>query len=321
MAGSRDGMGCSGAWQSGRIDQDHPVRLNVRTFEPRPMAHRSLLFVPGSRPDRYDRAMMAGADAVCIDLEDAVAPDGKDAARLAAFEFVRTLIEVPCTIGVRINAVNSLEGLADLGRLGERQNELKATPDGDMEALGAGFDFVMIPKTSSADDVAAVRAATTVPLWPIVESAEGLRWVWEIAAAPGVAGVLFGGADYAADLNCTMEWEPLLHARGVLAAACARAGVEMLDVPHLDIADEPDLIASTRRIKAMGFTGRACIHPIQIGPVHAVFTPTGVEIAHARRVLDAFEAAGGGAALLDGKLIEKPLIRAARRILDNAGGA
>lgn len=262
------------------------------------MAYRSLLFVPGSRPDRFDRAAMAGADAVCIDLEDAVAPDGKDTARAAA------VAALDGRFGVRVNAVGSPDGEADL------------------EALaGATADFVMIPKVASPDEIAAVRAATSAPLWPIIESAAGLHAAWEIAVAPGVAGILFGGADYAADLGCTMEWEPLFHARGVLAPACARAGIELLDVPHLDIADEADLIASTRRIKAMGFTGRACIHPTQIGAVHGVFTPTGTEVARARRVLEAFEASGGGAALLDGKLIEKPLVRAARRILDHAGDA
>lgn len=262
------------------------------------MAYRSLLFVPGSRPDRFDKAAGAGADAVCIDLEDAVPPDGKDAARTA------TLAALDGRFGLRVNAVGTAEGEADLAALN-----------------GAKPVFVMIPKAASAADVAAVRVATDGPLWPIVESAEGLYAAWDIAAAPGVAGVLFGGADYAADLGCTMEWEPLFHARGVLAAACARAGVELLDVPHLDIADEADLIASTRRIKAMGFTGRACIHPSQIAPVHAVFTPTEAEIARARRVLEAFKAAGGGAALLDGKLIEKPLIRAALRTLEHVGDA
>jgi citrate lyase subunit beta/citryl-CoA lyase/(S)-citramalyl-CoA lyase len=262
------------------------------------MAYRSLLFVPGSRPDRFDKAAGAGADAVCIDLEDAVPPDGKDAARAAAIAALNG------GFGVRVNAVGTADG----------ETDLKALSD-------ARPVFVMIPKAASAAEVAAVRAATDAPLWPIVESAEGLHAAWDIAAAPGVAGVLFGGADYAADLGCTMEWEPLFHARGVLAAACARAGVELLDVPHLDINDEADLTTSTRRIKAMGFTGRACIHPSQIAPVHAVFTPTEAEIARARRVLDAFQAADGGAALLDGKLIEKPLIRAARRTLEHVGDA
>lgn len=262
------------------------------------MAYRSLLFVPGSRPDRFDKAANAGADAVCIDLEDAVPPDGKDAAREVAVAALDGLF------GLRINAVGTAEGAADL------------------DALAAVKPvFVMIPKVASAADVAAVRVKTDAPLWPIVESAGGLHAAWEIAGAPGVVGVLFGGADYAADLGCTMEWEPLFHARSVLAAACARAGVELLDVPHLDIADEVDLSASTRRIKAMGFTGRACIHPSQICPVHAVFTPTEVEIARARRILEAFKAAGGGAALLDGKLIEKPVIRAAMRTLEHVGGA
>jgi citrate lyase subunit beta/citryl-CoA lyase/(S)-citramalyl-CoA lyase len=142
------------------------------------MAYRSLLFVPGSRPDRFDKAGGAGADAVCIDLEDAVAPDGKDAARSA------TVAALDGRFGVRVNALGSAEGAADLEGLA------RAVPV-----------FVMIPKAASADDVAAVRTTTSAPLWPIVESAEGLYAAWEIAAAPGVQGVLFGGADYAADLG------------------------------------------------------------------------------------------------------------------------
>jgi citrate lyase subunit beta/citryl-CoA lyase/(S)-citramalyl-CoA lyase len=206
---------------------------------------------------------------------------------------------------LRINPVRS-----DLGRQ-------------DMDALaraGGSLPFLMLPKVERPDDLAlAALAMGETPLWPIVESAEGLRQAWDIASAPGVAGVLFGAADYSADIGCTLDWDALLYARGKLAAAAGRAGVQLLDVPHLEIKHPHDLAESTARSKALGFTGRACIHPQQVGPVNAVFTPTPAEVDRAQRVLEAFEAAGGGAALLDGKLIELPLVRAARRTLERAG--
>ncbi len=266
------------------------------------MTFRTFLFVPGDRPERFDKALAAGADAVCIDLEDAVGPAAKAQARATVAAFVAARgRRAGVRLGVRVNGVRSAEGGEDARAL-----------------AGAGADFVMIPKAEAAADVALVRAALgdgAPPIWAVVESAEAVRQAWEIAAAPGLAGVLFGGADYAADLGCTLEWDPLLFARGTLAAACARAGIELLDVPHLDVRDLDDLRASTARIKAMGFTGRACIHPDQVAPVAQVFAPTPAERDRARRVCEAFEAAGEGAALLDGKLIDLPVVRAARRIL------
>lgn len=266
------------------------------------MTYRSLLFVPGTRPDRFGKALDAGADAVCIDLEDAVPPAGKGEARAAALAFLaqpRTAV-----VGLRINGVRTLEGLKDLVALAES---------------GARPDFLMIPKVAAPEDL--LTAGEVLPglaLWPVVESAEGLRRAFEICAAPGVAGALFGGADLSADLGSTMEWDALLLGRGTLIAACGRAGVASLDVPHLNIADPDDLSASTLRAKALGFTGRSCIHPAQVAAVNAAYTPSPAEIERAQRVVEAFDAAGGAAALLDGKLIELPVIRAARRVLDRA---
>jgi citrate lyase subunit beta/citryl-CoA lyase/(S)-citramalyl-CoA lyase len=268
------------------------------------MTFRTFLFVPGNRPERFEKALATGADAVCIDLEDAVAPGDKAQARGAVLAYLAARTPSGAKVGVRVNGVRTPEG-----------------PDDAKALSGAGADFVMVPKADAPADLAAVRAAqgaAAPPLWPIVESAEAVRNAWDIAAAPGVAGVLFGGADYAADLGCTLGWDALLFARGTLAAACARAGVELLDVPHFDVRDLDDLRASTLRAKAMGFTGRACIHPDQVEPVAAVFAPTAEELERARRVCAAFDAAGGAAALLDGKLIELPVIRAARRVLDSA---
>lgn len=264
------------------------------------MKLRSLLFVPGARPERFDKARAAGADAVCIDLEDAVPPDGKDAAR----EAVAAYIVGASDVGVRINAVETAWGSADIAAL----------------ASGARPRFVMIPKAANAETIAMVHTALgAADVIPIIETAEGLRNAWEIAAAPGVIAVLFGGVDYSADIGAELSWEPMLFARGALAAACGRARKPLLDVPYLDVDDEAGLLDSTRRVRAMGFTGRACIHPKQIGGVHAAFAPSASEVARARQVVAAFEDAAGGPALLDGKLIELPVVLHARRVLAAAG--
>lgn len=269
------------------------------------MSVRSLLFVPGARPERFDKAMAAGADVVCIDLEDAVPPNQKAAARAATLAWLATR-PAGASVGIRINGLTTPEGLRDL----------VALVDSSVRPA-----LLMLPKAGHAEELRIIRAVLgeqTPPLWPIVESAGALKAAWDIAAAPGVEGVLFGGADYSADLGVTLEWEPLFLARSTLAAACANAGVQLLDVPHIDVKDEAGLESGTHRVKALGFTGRACIHPAQVATVNQAFSPTEAEIAQARRVLEAFEAAASAAALLDGKLIEAPVIRSAHRVLARA---
>ena len=268
------------------------------------MAFRSLLFLPADRVDRLERAIGSGADAVCLDLEDAVAPAQKPEAHAAAVQALvaRDADRGGPAVGVRINAAG--------------------TPwfEDDLSVLGPKADFVMVPKATSALAIATVaKVAPRARLWPLIESAGGLMRCWEIAAAPGVQGVLFGAFDYSADVGCVMEWEPLLFARSQLAAACARARVELLDAPSGDIRDNDSLAGSTRRAKGLGFTGRSCIHPDQVAVVNSIFTPTAAEVDRARRLVDAFDAAGGRAAQLDGRLIELPVALAARRVLARAG--
>jgi citrate lyase beta subunit len=272
------------------------------------MAFRSLLFVPGNRPERFGKALMTAADAVCVDLEDAVPLDQKAHARAAvARDYLGDAMAFGARKGVRVNGLATRAGFEDIAALGD---------------VLAAADFVMIPKAQSAEELVNVRAALGAlcpSLWPIVESARGLEAAQAIAAVEGVGGVLFGGADYSADIGSTMDWEALAYARGRLAAACGQAGVELLDVPYLDVKDSDGLAATTARVKALGFTGRACIHPDQVDAVNAAFTPTDAEIERARRIIAALDEAKGAAALLDGKLIEKPVILAAQRILDRAG--
>jgi citrate lyase subunit beta/citryl-CoA lyase/(S)-citramalyl-CoA lyase len=212
-------------------------------------------------------------------------------------------LTVQSGVGVRINGLETAWGAADIAALAGRR---------------AGF--VMIPKVANAERLQAAYLALGQPdIVPVIESAEGLCNAWEIAAAPGVAAVLFGAADYSADIGAELAWEPMLYARGALAAAAGRARKPLLDVPYLDIDDDVGLVDSTRRARVMGFTGRACIHPKQITGVHAAFAPSAAELTRARRVLEAFEAAKGGAALLDGRLVELPVVLHARRVLAAAG--
>lgn len=263
---------------------------------------RSLLFVPGARPERFGKALAARADIVCIDLEDSVPMDGKDAARAAAMGFI---VEqgAPAGLWLRINPVRSQAGLADL-----------------LAVLHAAVMPValMLPKLSDPADLALldeVLSDRAMALVPLIETASGLRNAAAIARSPRVTSLLFGAVDLSAELGCTLDWEPLLFARSSLVAAAAEGGIGLFDVPHIDVQDVEGLRAGTARAKALGFTGRACIHPSQVAVVNEIFTPTQAEIARARRVVGAFQAAGGGVALLDGKLIEIPVVRAARRVL------
>ena len=167
---------------------------------------RSLLFTPASRPDRFERALASGADAVCLDLEDAVAPPDKARARTSAIDYLAGRSASDISVGLRLNG--------------------RTSPwfDDDLRAAAnARADFFMIPKASGAQEFAMLQRALgeARPFWPLVETPEGLMRAWEIAAAPAVGGVLFGAFDYSAEVGCEMSWEPLLFARSQIAAACA----------------------------------------------------------------------------------------------------
>ncbi|MFZ4120841.1 MAG: HpcH/HpaI aldolase/citrate lyase family protein [Caulobacterales bacterium] len=283
------------------------------------MTFHSLLFVPGNRPDRFGKAASA-ATVVCIDLEDAVPPDQKDDARAATCAWLQGATTPPAIIGVRINHPSTPEGKADAEAILAQWAAASSVQTSNVwsEPPPAHCGFLMVPKVNTAADLATLKGP---PLWPIIESGIGLKNAWDIAAAPNVMGILFGAVDFAADIGCTLEWDALIYARGRLAAACGAAGIELLDVPFLDVRDEEGLIASTRRSKALGFTGRACIHPSQIAPVRTAFKPTAAEVEWARRVVRTLAQANGAAALMDGKLIERPVARTAQRILEQAGDA
>jgi (S)-citramalyl-CoA lyase len=256
---------------------------------------QSLLFVPGSRPDRFAGALKSGADAVCIDLEDAVPAEGKAEARRAAIEALGNP-----RLCVRINGLTTDHGRADLEALCA---STKRSP------------LMFVPMVESAAQLAPA-AALGVPLVPLIETPRGLRMAHEIAAAPGVAAMMFGGGDLSAALGVELAWEPLRTARGQFILACAEAQVPAIDVPFIYLDDEAGLAEETARAKALGFAAKAAIHPKQVAAIHRVMRPTPDEMDEARGAEAAFQAANGAAVRWNGRMLEAPVMRRYRRILE-----
>jgi (S)-citramalyl-CoA lyase len=259
---------------------------------------QSMLFVPGARPDRFAKALDSGADCVCIDLEDSVPADGKSAARAAALGALGDP-----RLAIRLNALSTRDGLADLLAVAEAPVKPR---------------LLFLPKVEAAAEIAIARSAIsdeTAGFVPLIETVKGLDAAGAIAMEPGVAMVMFGGADFAAELGVALAWEPLLHARSRLVMACAGAGVPALDVPFIALDDRDGLHEECARAKALGFAGKAAIHPAQVAVIHDVFRPTAEQVAEAEEAEAAFAAAGGAAVRFKGRMLEAPVMQRYRQIL------
>lgn len=268
---------------------------------------RSLLFVPALRPDRFHKALDSGADVVCIDMEDAVALDRKDEGRNATLPLFRERSHPQVEQMVRINALSTYHGLKDLQALIEC-----ASPP----------DAIMIPKIRSAEEVQLIDAllatgpAKNIRFCVIIETNQGLERAVDIARASArIDSMILGAVDMSADLRCMKAWEPLLYARSRLVHAAASAGIDLLDVPFLNLDDPDGLAAEAAGCSRLGFTGKASIHPSQIPVIHEAFTPSETQIAKARRVCAAFEESTSGLVVVDNELIELPVVRSYYRML------
>ena len=276
--------------------------------ETRYRPRRSMIFAPGNKPRMCLKALDTGADMVCIDLEDAVAPDDKDAARDGAVSIFRDF--APGAAGpetlVRINSLHSLDGLKDVAALAD----LPRPPSGFMLAKVKSLGEVAM-----LDDVLSETGAASV-LHVMIETNEALDQAFEIArSSQRVRSLIFGAIDMAADLRTTIDWENLLFARSRVVHAAAGAGVDLIDVPWLDLEDMDGLREEARRCSSLGFTGKAAIHPKQIPVLNETFSPAEEEVARARQIIAAFEAGDGGLVVHEGKLIEKPVLRSMQRIV------
>lgn len=278
---------------------------------------RSMLFVSGEKPERFAKALAAGADMVCIDLEDAVHPARKNDARQAVFEFaarrVRHVSDAEGTrLAVRLNGLRTREGLADAAAL---------------IACGGRFDAVLLPKVEFAEDLSMFHAwagETFDALVALIETPLGIEQAAAMAAAvhrgaPKLSALMLGGADLAAELGADFGWDGLLSARSRLVNAARSAGLAAWDVPHLDLDDLPALAAETIAVARMGFGCKTAIHPRQIDTIHAAFAPQPAELQWAHALLEAHAARdaspeAAGAFLFGGKMVDAPVLRKARRI-------
>jgi citrate lyase beta subunit len=279
---------------------------------------KSLLFTPGTRPDRFGKAVTTAADGLIIDLEDAVGPGDKDSARSGVAEWFRQRTESTrpgFLFCLRVNSPYTEAGLRDLVALVE------------LAKAGCAPDAVLLPKVESAVEVelvarhlrAAGQGGAGVALVGLIESAAGLEQAFSIAGAtPMLCALAFGGVDLAADLRAEFTWESLLWGRGRIVQAAASRGLGLLDVPYLGIGDDAGLAAECARVKAMGFGGKLAIHPNQVETIARAFTPTAAEVEHAQGVLAAYTAASGGACTYRGKMVDEPVVIVARQVLARA---
>lgn len=268
---------------------------------------RSLLYVPASSEAMLRKAGRRGADVLVVDLEDGLHPEAKDRARAALPHLLREVDFGSAEVLLRVNALSTPWGEPDL--------ELAA------EVRPAG---VVLPKCEDPELVArADRRLGELPLFLMVETPAGVSRALELARAPRVRGLLFGAADFRAALRAGQDPDEseLLVARSLIVLAARSAGVEAFDTPFFAYQDLDGLRRSARRARLLGFDGKTAIHPGQVGPIHEAFTPGEAEVARARQVLAALEAAareGRGVASLDGEMLEALHGREAERTLARA---
>jgi (S)-citramalyl-CoA lyase len=268
---------------------------------------RSFIFTPGLKPEMYPKALACGADIVCVELEDGIAPKDKAEARRNAMAlFAEPQADDGIERIVRINCLREAFGLSDVQAVLETDTPPPA---------------LMLPKVCTPDEVIWLDNLLTerghaTRLHVIIETNPGLEAVHDIArASPRIDALFFGGVDMAAELRCKNAWEPLLYARSRVVHAAASIGVDAIDVPFLDLEDPEGMEHAAGLALDLGFSGKGSIHPKQIPILNSVFTPDQAQVDHARRVINAFEEADTGLVVIDGKLIEKPVLREMHRIL------
>jgi (S)-citramalyl-CoA lyase len=255
----------------------------------------------------FPKALVSGADMVCIELEDGIAPKDKEEARVKALK----LFEVPqADDGVerilRINSMRERFGIEDVLAI---------------LATDTPPPSLMMPKVRSPDEIVMLDQLLTerghkTRLHVIIETNAGLEAAYEIAnCSSRIEAMFFGGVDMAAELRCENNWQQLIYARSRVVHAAASAGLDVIDVPYLNLQDLDGMCDEAQKAKSLGFAGKGSVHPKQIGALNDIFTPSNDDIARAKRIIKTFEEADTGLVVIDGKLIEKPVMREMYRIV------
>ena len=266
---------------------------------------RSFIFTPGLNPEMFPKALASGADMVCIELEDGIALKDKDEARKNTINSLKTLeIKNDVELVVRVNCQRTKPGLLDLEAFISSKLNIKA---------------LMLPKVKTPDEISFIDDLLTdcnldTDLHVIMETNEALENIYDIAhASKRIVALYFGGVDMAAELRVPNSYENLIYARSKLVHAGASVGVDVIDVPYLDLEDMDGMKKEAELVRNLGFTGKGSIHPKQINILNEVFTPSKEEIIKAKKIVDQFNASDTGLVVIDGKLIEKPVLREMKR--------
>jgi len=266
---------------------------------------RSFIFTPGLKPEMFPKAISSGADMVCIELEDGIAIKDKDEARKNTFKALETLeVKSGVELVVRVNCQRTKFGLMDLEAVVSSKINVKA---------------IMLPKVKTPDEITFIDDMLTdcgldTDLHVIMETNEALESIYDIAhASKRIVALYFGGVDMAAELRVPNEYKNLIYARSRLVHAGASVGVDVIDVPYLDLEDMDGMKKEAELVRDLGFTGKGSIHPKQINMLNEIFTPSKEEIIKAKRIVDQFNESDTGLVVIDGKLIEKPVLREMQR--------
>jgi len=266
---------------------------------------RSFIFTPGLNPEMLPKALASGADMVCIELEDGIAIKDKDEARKNTINALKNLkINNDVELVVRVNCQRTKPGLLDLEAFISSKLNVKA---------------LMLPKVKTPDEITFIDDLLTdcnmdTDLHVIMETNEALENIYDIAhASKRIVALYFGGVDMAAELRVPNSYENLIYARSKLVHAGASVGIDVIDVPYLNLEDMDGMKKEAELVRNLGFTGKGSIHPKQINILNEVFTPSKEEIIKAKRIIDQFNASNTGLVVIDGKLIEKPVLREMKR--------
>jgi len=266
---------------------------------------RSFIFTPGLNPDMFPKAIASGADMVCIELEDGIAIKDKNEARKNTIEALKTLeVKSGVELVVRVNCQRTKFGLLDLEAFISSKLKVKA---------------IMLPKVKTSDEIKFIDDLLTdcnldTDLHVIMETNEALQNIYEIAhSSKRIVALYFGGVDMAAELRVPNSYQNLLYARSKLVHAGASAGIDVIDVPYLDLEDMDGMKKEAELVRDLGFTGKGSIHPKQINVLNEIFTPSKEEISKAKKIVDQFSESDTGLVVIDGKLIEKPVLREMQR--------
>ena len=266
---------------------------------------RSFIFTPGLNPEMFTKALASGADMVCIELEDGIAIKDKDEARKNTINALKTLeVKNDVELVVRVNCQRTKPGLLDLEAFISSKLKVKA---------------LMLPKVKTPDEITFIDDLLSdcnldTDLHVIMETNEALENIYDIAhSSKRIVALYFGGVDMAAELRVPNSYENLVYARSKLVHAGASVGVDVIDVPYLDLEDMNGMKKEAELVRNLGFTGKGSIHPKQINILNKVFTPSEEEITKAKKIIDQFNASDTGLVVIDGKLIEKPVLREMQR--------